>query len=206
MLRRLKVFGGHGFQCDISPKIILVQWLLPAAVALKFSWESSPKTKRHHRIFCTFECDLEELRAMAAAREGYFPEEADDRVGDRLLQNSDRQAFVEHRPSSRNRPRARSRSKSESSDSDFGNPGKPRKFVSFWVFSLIVIGVAVMFLLGVCLGFYVRELQTDKPDLRKICGVTEPKTKEAEMNDKLGGYHESLVYYIRAKGIRDFVE
>ncbi|RUS74618.1 hypothetical protein EGW08_017622, partial [Elysia chlorotica] len=148
---------------------------------------------------------------MAAAGAGYFPEDADAGLGDRLLQSSERTPSIQDRPASREkaRPRPRSTSRSTSSGSsasDWENPKRPRKFMSLWVFTLIVIGVAVMFLLGVCLGFYVRELQTDKPDLKKICRAGEDEFDEAKLQDRLTGYHESLTYYIRAKGISDFVQ
>ncbi|KAK3737315.1 hypothetical protein RRG08_067381 [Elysia crispata] len=147
---------------------------------------------------------------MATAREvGYFPEEAEARPGDRLLQASDRRLSIEYRPGQRDKPRVRPKSRSGSTDSIISyveNPKRNRKFISLWVFSLIVIGIAAMFLLGVCVGFYVRELQTDKPDFKKICGVDDADMMEVKQRDRLGGYHESLAYYIRAKGISDFVE
>ncbi|GFS10309.1 hypothetical protein ElyMa_006643300 [Elysia marginata] len=151
---------------------------------------------------------------MATARAGYFPtEDADDKPGDRLLQNSERRPSIENRPASWNNPRGRRlRSGSRSTDStssDLETPNNPRKFISLGAFSLIVIGIAVMFLFGVCVGFYVRELQQDKPDFKKICGIEDEddeKHKEAILRDKLAGYHESLVYYIRAKGINEFVQ
>ena len=46
----------------------------------------------------------------------------------------------------------------------------------------------------------------DKPDFNKICGHEDKETVEAEKHDRIAAYHESLVYYIRANGIRDFVE
>lgn len=119
-----------------------------------------------------------------ASRGDYFPVEPEDRSSSRLL---------EENPVPSPDDAAKS----------WGNSGdtKPTKLMSTWTFSLIIIGLAVMFLVGVCVGFYVRELQKSDPELEEICGTK----KERVDYDKLGGFHESLVYYIRGEQTREFV-
>lgn len=119
-----------------------------------------------------------------ATRGNYFPVDPEDRSSSRLLENNPL-VLSEDSPRSEN------------------NDHKGQTCISMWSFSLIVIGLAVMFLVGVCVGFYVRELQKGAPQTDGVCGASQ-KMQEMDYS-KLGGLHETLVYYIRGENIREFV-
>ncbi|CAG5131137.1 unnamed protein product, partial [Candidula unifasciata] len=119
-----------------------------------------------------------------ATRGDYFRVDPEDRSSSRLLENNPLTS-AEDSPRSENKE------------------SKGSSCISMWSFSLIVIGLAVMFLVGICVGFYVRELQKGDPRVEEMCGSTK-KVQEIDYN-KLGGLHETLVYYIRGEEIREFV-
>lgn len=80
---------------------------------------------------------------------------------------------------------------------------KPRRGLSVWTFSLLVIGLCVLFLLGFCLGFYVRESQSSVDDILAECGEGRQDEKK---QTPLASIHEDIMYRVRGEDIRQFME
>uniref|UniRef100_A0A0B7AZN7 Uncharacterized protein n=1 Tax=Arion vulgaris TaxID=1028688 RepID=A0A0B7AZN7_9EUPU len=121
-----------------------------------------------------------------ATRGDYAPVDSEDITNNRLLEDI-------HRTSTDGTSMGRLNS----------HESKKQKCISMWTFSLIILGLSVMFLVGICVGFYVRDLQTDNLRVEDICG--NKKKNQATDYDRLGSLHETLVYYIRGENIKEFV-
>ena len=80
---------------------------------------------------------------------------------------------------------------------------KPPRGLSVWTFSLLVIGLCVLFLLGFCLGFYVRESQSAVDDILAECGKGH---QDEEKDTPLAAIHEDIMYRVRGEEIRQFME
>lgn len=79
---------------------------------------------------------------------------------------------------------------------------KPRRPLSVWTFSLVIIGLCVLFLLGFCLGFYVRESQSQITNIEfsKCDGVLQDDSEQS----KLAALHEDIMYRIRGEHVLKF--
>ena len=72
------------------------------------------------------------------------------------------------------------------------------------MFLLLMIGLCVLFLLGFCLGFYVRESQTQNT-VDDILATCEGRQTE-EDSDALTQIHDDIMYRVRGENIRQFME
>ncbi|KAK7489346.1 hypothetical protein BaRGS_00019454 [Batillaria attramentaria] len=80
---------------------------------------------------------------------------------------------------------------------------KPRRGLSVWTFLLLVLGLCVLFLLGFCLGFYVRESQSPVSDILEECGGD--NEQDESKRTTLIEIHEDIMYRIRGEDVRLFM-
>ncbi|CAL1546444.1 unnamed protein product [Lymnaea stagnalis] len=76
--------------------------------------------------------------------------------------------------------------------------------IGFGPLTVLILVLVIVFLLGVCLGFYVRESQVGRPDLNEVC--KNYKRDDDWDNYQFGTFHETLVYSIRGENMTEFVD
>ena len=65
---------------------------------------------------------------------------------------------------------------------------------------VVFVCASVVFLLGFCLGFYVRELQSVEDEVLQNCG-----TKKVESTFDLPEIHDDMMWRVRGEDIEDFM-
>ena len=139
----------------------------------------------------------------------YFPVNSDDNLHNSLIHSANgarprEPAYLDHDSTYYNHHYdhngfRRSRASLTSSSISSRN-SKPKRWISGLSFSLIVIGVAIMFLLGVLVGFCLHDYQTEMPDPEELCAKPEnPLERQA------GDFHDLLIYRIRNTEVKKFV-
>lgn len=76
------------------------------------------------------------------------------------------------------------------------------KCVSTWTFSLVSLGFAVLFLIGLFVGYYVRESQSLETDIH--CSDFTERTDKLNPS-QLKIVHENVMYYLSAERIQRLV-
>ncbi|KAK7089950.1 hypothetical protein V1264_009823 [Littorina saxatilis] len=114
------------------------------------------------------------MAAAARVRNAYSPVSVEDTGQDRLVRAESRTSIT-----------------------------RPRRGLSVWTFSLLIIGVCVLFLLGFCLGFYVRESQSSVEDIVAKCREGQ---EDEEKKTPLVEIHNDIMYRVRGEEIRQFMQ
>jgi hypothetical protein len=81
---------------------------------------------------------------------------------------------------------------------------KPKRSLSVWTFSLVVIGLCVLFLCGFLLGFYVRESQSPSND--DVVFNCENVGKDDKNKVSLTTLHDDMMYRIRGDKVEEFLQ
>lgn len=76
--------------------------------------------------------------------------------------------------------------------------------IGFGPFSLLLLVLVIVFLVGVCLGFYVRESQVGQPNLNELC-ASYKKDNDWNINE-FAAFHNTLVYSIMGENMTEFVK
>ncbi|KAH9509030.1 hypothetical protein Btru_048647 [Bulinus truncatus] len=93
----------------------------------------------------------------------------------------------------------------ENSGTDVFTKEKKCCWLGFGPCSLLFLLLITMFLIGLFVGFYVKELDRENPSVTELCQDVNKNTQDYDVT-KFVSYHDTLVYSILGENIAKFVD